>query len=331
MTEEYYQIGPSIDNVDFYVGGTFISLIVSTEVTLTANGIKIAYASSQIDINLNSTQSANKIAQAQSSIDINVTKTPTALEILNVLLHAHIDTDVTINTSKIAYASSLINIDSQLTCVSQKITFSSSHIHNNLNLVPLVLAIRLVNNSPGYSIDTNVSALGSEILQASAGFSILSKMLVNPPIRFSPNFIDTASIRTLLMIDDKPITNHNRNLDISRQPVYIETINWNNTSRRRYKRQSNSDRAVFSLSWSFLPNFREHTVDQRMARDYLASIADDPDIHTLKIINQDQNGLTPYTETTYNVFVRSYSESLRRRDIQNGVYYFDCSLTLEEA
>lgn len=331
MTEEYYQIGPSIDNVDFYVGGTFISLIVSTEVTVVVSAIKIIYASSQIDINVNSTQTGNKIAQAQSSIDISVTKTPTALEILNVLLHAHIDTDITINTSKIAYASCLINIDSELICTGHKITFGSSHIHNDLSLTSLLLAIRLSNNSPGYSISTNVSALGSEILQANAEFSILSRMLINPPIRFSPNFIDTASIRTLLMIDDKPITNHNRSIDISRQPIYIETRNWNNTARRRYKRQSNSDRAVFSLSWSFLPNFRENTVDQRMARDYLASIADDPDVHTLKIINQDQNGLTPYTETTYNVFVRSYSESLRRRDIQNGVYYFDCSLTLEEA
>jgi hypothetical protein len=73
------------------------------------------------------------------------------------------------------------------------------------------------------------------------------------------------------------------------------------------------------------------TVDTRHGRDYIASISEDPSVHVLKVINQDQNGLTPYTETSYNVFVRSYSETLLRRDLSNGVYYFDCNLTLEEA
>lgn len=331
MTEEYYQIGPSIDNVDFYIGGVFISLIVSSEISVTVNAIKIVSCSSQIDISSSSTVNVYKIAQAESSADISVTKTPTALEILNVLLHAHLDSEVSIVANKISFASSSLLIDISTTFVAHKTTFSTVHIHNELTSTITPLLIRLANNHPGFTIDSNVTALGSEILQASISFSVLSKILINPPIRFSPNHIDTSSIRTLLMIDDKPITNQNRNLDINRQPIYIETTNWNNTSRRRYKRQSNSDRATFSLSWSFIPNFREHTVDQRMARDYLTSIAEDPDVHTLKIINQDQNGLTPYTETTYNVFVRSYSESLRRRDLQSGVYYFDCSLTLEEA
>ena len=75
----------------------------------------------------------------------------------------------------------------------------------------------------------------------------------------------------------------------------------------------------------------DKTVDTRHGRDYIASISEDPDVHVLKVINQDQNGLTPYTETSYNVFVRSYSETLLRRDLADGVYYFDCNLTLEEA
>jgi DNA-dependent RNA polymerase auxiliary subunit epsilon len=75
----------------------------------------------------------------------------------------------------------------------------------------------------------------------------------------------------------------------------------------------------------------EKTVDSRHARDYISIVSEDPDVHILKVINQDQNGLTPYTESTYNVFVRSYSETLIRRDLSDGVYYFDCSLTLEEA
>ena len=56
----------------------------------------------------------------------------------------------------------------------------------------------------------------------------------------------------------------------------------------------------------------------------------DADTHTLTIINQDENGLTPYTEETVSVFVSAFSENLIRRDLVDNVYYFDCSMTLEE-
>jgi hypothetical protein len=169
------------------------------------------------------------------------------------------------------------------------------------------------------------------IVDAAATVAILTKVNVNQPIRFSPSFIDYSSIKTFLLIDNKPITNHNRKLDVSLSASYIENINWNNKKNRYYKSGSRSGRKTFSLSWNFLPNFMEKTVDTRHGRDYILSISEDPDVHILKIINQDENGLTPYTESTYNVFVRSYSETLIRRDISDGVYYFDCNLTLEEA
>jgi hypothetical protein len=56
----------------------------------------------------------------------------------------------------------------------------------------------------------------------------------------------------------------------------------------------------------------------------------DPDVHTLTIINQDENGVTPYTEENVMVFVSTFSENLIRRDLVDDVYYFDCSMTLEE-
>ena len=79
-----------------------------------------------------------------------------------------------------------------------------------------------------------------------------------------------------------------------------------------------------------LPNSLEDTVDLRHGRDFLNSISEDPDSHVLKVLNQDENGLTAYTETSYTVFVRSYSETLVRRYLNEGVYLYDCSLTLEE-
>jgi hypothetical protein len=44
----------------------------------------------------------------------------------------------------------------------------------------------------------------------------------------------------------------------------------------------------------------------------------------------DETGTTPYSETSYNVLVKDYSETLIRRDIPNDVYFWDCSMSLEE-
>lgn len=164
-----------------------------------------------------------------------------------------------------------------------------------------------------------------------AQIDITSSVLVADPVRFTPTAPDSSSIRTLLYIDDKPLTNHNRNFSVSDNPIYVQNVNWNNKRTRYYKRQSNAARKTFNISWSFLPNFREKTADFRYGRDFIRDLAEDPDVHVLKIVNQDESGTTAYTETTYNVFVRSYNEDLIRRDIADGVYYFDCSISLEEA
>lgn len=311
MAEEYYQISQSLSGIDFYTAAPSTSASVLIDLTVP---------------NVN----VSKIAYASSSIEIDTIQVTVAIEILNTNAFASIETNLTAQTSKIAFASSIINIDTNLACLMYKTTFGISNIDSNLSTDALLIAIRTTDVDT-ISINTDLAAILKEILSAESSINILSAILLNPPIKFTPGLVDSSSIRTLLMIDDKPITNHNRNIDISLTPIFIENRNWNNKSRRYYKRSASSGKSTFSLSWNFLPNYREKTVDQRYARDYLLELAEDNDIHTLKIINQDEDGVTPYTETTYNVFIKSYSESLIRRDLIDGVYYFDCNLTLEEA
>ena len=143
--------------------------------------------------------------------------------------------------------------------------------------------------------------------------------------------VDSSSIRTLLLLDGKPLTNQNRTLNISSLPVFIENRNWAGNSSRYYKNQTSADKKSFNINWRFIPNFREKTVDERHSRDYLRKLSLDPDVHELRIVNQDSDGITPYTETVYNVFIKDFSENLIRRDIVDNVYYFDCSISLEEA
>lgn len=200
-----------------------------------------------------------------------------------------------------------INIASTSVCIATRIALASS----NIDITSQVFAGKVIHN-------------------ASLDISITSSVLQRQPIIFGPAGVDSSLIRTLVFIDGKPITNHNRIISQNLNLSIIDNMNWNAEKGRYYKKVSKAGREQFNFSWRFLPNFREKTVDLAYGRDFLASIASDPDTHILKIVNQDESGTTPYSEETYTVFVRSYDETLIRRDLSDGVYYFDCQLSLEE-
>jgi hypothetical protein len=328
--DETFNIGPQAKDIDFYIGGIVASAYInSLAVTVSASAITIAIGTSASTIQSTSTISGSKIAFASSSIDIATTVNAVPKEILKSLIHSDTVTTVAASAMKVASASSSIAIVSSLTIAGTRIT--KALITSAIVSTAQAAGIRVAKASSVINITHVVNFTAKEIILANISISIRSRSNINSPVRFSPSFIDYSSIRTFLILDDKPLTNHNREFDISISPSFIENRNWNNRKSRYYKRASESGRKTFSLSWKFLPNFMTQTVDTRHGRDYIASISEDPDVHVLKVINQDQNGLTPYTETSYNVFVRSYSETLLRRDLSNGVYYFDCNLTLEEA
>jgi hypothetical protein len=328
--DEKFNIGPQAKDIDFYVGGIVASAYInSLAVSVTASVITIALVSSSSVIQSSSTIAGSKIAYASASVDITTSVTALPQEVLNSLIHSDTVTTVTASAMKVAQASSVIAINLSTSFTAIKITKGHTDIAVTSSLQSI--ATRSAKATSVINITSNANLVAGEIVFGLALIRLVSRANINPPVRFSPSFIDYSSIRTFLVLDDKPLTNHNREFDVSIAPSFIENKNWHNKKNRYYKRASESGRKTFSLSWRFLPNFMEKTVDTRHGRDYIASVSEDPDVHVLKVINQDQNGLTPYTETSYNVFVRSYSETLIRRDLADGVYYFDCNLTLEEA
>ena len=328
--EERFNIGPQAKDIDLYVGGIVASAYInSLAVTVTASASTIAKASSLSAIQTTSIISGSKIAFASSSVDITTTVNAVPREVLKSLITSDTVTTVTASATKVSKASSVSGITSSVTMTGTRIT--KAIVTSAIVSTAQAAGIKSVRGVSVVSVTTNMNVLGGEIVFGLASISLIARININTPVRFSPSFIDYSSIRTFLILDDKPLTNHNREFDVSITPSFIENRNWNNRKNRYYKRASESGRKTFSLSWKFLPNFMTQTVDTRHGRDYIASISEDPDVHVLKVINQDQNGLTPYTETSYNVFVRSYSETLLKRDLYNGVYYFDCNLTLEEA
>jgi hypothetical protein len=329
MADEYYKISPKISDIDFYIGeGKVLSVIpVNSQVETAA--VRIACVSSSIAIESSfDTPFLRKIVEIESDIEIEVIKETTPLEILNVLSIIHIQSELNGTTKKIATASCVVNVETSASISCQRVTRFTSEAHIVSTSITSGTKLTIIKSVSSISVSSEFSTKTIATLEAQLPIAVRS--IVKPPIRLSPSYIDDTSIRTLFTLDNKPLTNHNRSFDSSLSPLFIENKNWNNRSNRYYKRATSSGRRTFNLSWSMLPNSMEDTVDLRHGRDFLNSIAEDPDSHVLKVLNQDENGLTAYTETSYTVFVRGYSETLVRRYVNEDVYLYDCNLTLEE-
>lgn len=130
-----------------------------------------------------------------------------------------------------------------------------------------------------------------------------------------------TTLSYLVAINGTEITEHNRKTS--------STVNQSGSdvelARGIVKRYIQKNKAGFSLSFSFLPNSTDQTIDGRAGRDFLKTISQTRGTVTLSI---KLNPLEEYK--TYTCFVTNYSESLIRRDIENKYSYWDVSIDFEE-
>ncbi|MEY2973506.1 MAG: hypothetical protein RI886_1283 [Pseudomonadota bacterium] len=329
-----------------------ISVVIPIVSNVSINIEKIAFANSSISIDSDTSIVARRIVYAQSVIVADGATLTLGTRIKLASISIEIDSNAVVNSKKIAFASTTTAVDSNLVVSAKRFALASVAIGSNSNTVVSIIktakaaisitplsnlsasAIRITNIALNISGNVNLTIVG-KISLATARIVInnLGSVTARAVKFIAGNIIsasDLSEIRTVLLIDDKPITNHNRKLGVSVDPVFVENINWNNRKARYYRSSSRPARKTFSLSWSYVPNSQSHTVDGKRGRDYLREIAGKPQHHVLKIINMDENGTTPYTETSYNVLVKDYSETLIRRDLVDDIYFWDCSISLEE-
>jgi len=351
---------PLSSGYDFYTAddAIAISASLSASLTLTAQATEILHAQSDVSGASELSVNATKIAYASVSIQNILSTSLTAVfERQDVSASISANLSISVDMEKIAFGQldDVIGASGASLEVSMlKEAYAQSNISGHVDVADLqmiktakadsalsgalsVTAIsqKIAHISSSMSAHVDLSVLGKMIL-LTIRTSLLNNLTVTPRIiKYRPSvggaeILDTQQIRTLLSIDDKVITNHNRIIESSIEPIYIENTNVKNTRSRYYKSTTRASRNVFVLSWQYLPNSKEQTVDNRWARDYIASIAEDPDYHVLKITNMDSSGVTPDTQTSYNVLVTNYNETLVRRDISSNTYYWDCSITLSE-
>lgn len=125
----------------------------------------------------------------------------------------------------------------------------------------------------------------------------------------------------LIVMDGEEITEHGRSTSIST----IQSGSDVELNRGITKRYVKKNKKSFNISFKYLPNSHEKTVDGRKGRDYLVSLVNKRNSILLKIKLDPSEG---YRE--YECYINSYNETLIRRDIPSQCAYYDVSMEIEE-
>jgi hypothetical protein len=126
----------------------------------------------------------------------------------------------------------------------------------------------------------------------------------------------------LIKINGTEVTEHGRTFSSSVDVNSSDVLLNNGTSRRYIKTAKNS----YSLSFNYLPNNTDKTIDGRVGRDFLVSLMSTRAKLSFSV-KLDPN------ENFYNtnVYADSYSETLVRRDMANSCSYYNIQINFKEA
>lgn len=338
--------------IDFNtVDETTVSIDIAITSNVSVNARKILFANSSIFANSDVSIVARRIIHAQSEIIVDGATLTLGTRVKLASISIAINSNATVDSKKIVFASTEILANSNLAVAGTRLAVASVSIESNSNvsasMMKEAMASVLITASSNASIIATkiikiASTINSNVNLSIVGKIVLTTIRINifnnssitaQTIKFSNSAItDLSVIRSLLMLDGVPLTNQNRKFAVDATPIYIENLNWQGDASRYYKNASANSGAkrVFNLQWSFIPNYENKTVDLRASRNYLNTKSKDGDVHTLTIIKQDDSGTSPYTEESVDVLITNYSENLIRRDLVSDVYYFDCTMSLQE-
>jgi hypothetical protein len=354
MTSSWFSFSEPLNSgIDFYLADdNDVVVDLSSSASLTVDSYRIIHGDIVLSVQADSSVSAHKIVFADVVLSgLSVTAT-VATERQDALVTVSANTTVAVTMMKFSYSESSQSASVDVAQTVTRIAESAVSLSSSADIT--AASVKFANSAAVVSASASLTSVGTKISQAISALSSslqltvagkislatiqivlqeVGALAIQTPIVFAQNVasgIDASIYRTLVLLDGKPLTIHNRKLDMGVDQIFTETVNWNNRKTRYYKSSSRAGRRTFSMSWSWLPNSINYTVDGNSGRDFIKRVAEDPRHHVLKIINMDETGTTPYSETSYNVLVKDYSETLIRRDIPNDVYFWDCSMSLEE-
>lgn len=131
-----------------------------------------------------------------------------------------------------------------------------------------------------------------------------------------------SGIINLLSLDGVEITEHSRKFSGS-ETIAASDVELDSGRNRRYIKKN---KQTVSLTFNYLPSLAIHTVDARVGRNYLQTIANKRGKVSVGIkLGPDE------PIQTFDAYVTSYSETLIKRDVASQCAYYDVTIALEEA
>jgi hypothetical protein len=199
--------------------------------------------------------------------------------------------------TKIAYAQSSLSGSGSQSSSSMAIRYSSSLMSSSGSL-----------SATGYKISIgNASVLGSASISAIRTINFISAFTGRARLDAMKPYLH------LLKIDDVQLTEQNRKFGVSETKGKVASVMRSDGTTRKFYPVDHSKKS-FNIKWTFIGNDEQGNFDSRKGRDFLKSIADDGNEHTLSVRNPQD--FSP--SEVYNVVVKSYKENLKRRAVVKG-------------
>jgi len=130
-----------------------------------------------------------------------------------------------------------------------------------------------------------------------------------------------TGLLALLSINSAEITEGARTYSNSSFQVVSDVETVSGRIKRFYKKSKN----VMSISFSYIASNSDKTVDGKEGRDYIYNLAMNSPYVSVSYKDQPDQPIK-----SFYGYISSYTESIKRRDLQNQCIYYELSFSIEE-
>ena len=134
------------------------------------------------------------------------------------------------------------------------------------------------------------------------------------------------TVKSFFKINGRELTAHNRQFSARANIITKDQVLASGNRRRHLVRTPTS----FSLGFKYLPGPSGMTVDGQAGRDYMYTLASSGQNVTVEYLPDYTSDQDDFSYTSLRGRIKSYNETLLRRDEIGGCYYYDVNISFEE-
>ena len=134
------------------------------------------------------------------------------------------------------------------------------------------------------------------------------------------------TVKSFFKVNGKELTAHNRQFNATNNFITKDQVLASGNRRRCLVRNPQA----FSLSFKYLPGPSGMTVDGQAGRDYMYTLANLGQNVTVEYLPDYTSDQDDFSYISLRGRIKSYSETLLRRDEIGGCYYYNVNISFEE-